>query len=70
MKFIPNHPFTGGGPITKLSDSPYASGSVYALRVGLTTNYGQGREFGFGQWLKLPSAPDADIGKPKAWPLG
>src|SRR5262249_2382074 len=60
MKWIPEHPFTGGGPITNLSDSPYASGTMYALRVGLSDNYGQGREFGFAQWLKLPQNANPD----------
>ena len=34
-KFIPDHPFTGSAPITDLSQSPYVSGEVYGLRVGL-----------------------------------
>src|SRR5919198_178425 len=33
-KFVPTHPWTGGAPITSLDQSPYASGTVYALRVG------------------------------------
>jgi hypothetical protein len=61
FKFIPAHPFAGSGPITNLSQSPYAAGQVYGLRVGLSTNYGQGREFGFAQWIPLPPAADADL---------
>ena len=45
-KFIPTHRFHGGTPITALSQSPYASGELYVLRVGLGDDYGQGREFG------------------------
>jgi hypothetical protein len=61
FKFIPSRPFTGTGPITDLSQSPYAAGEVYGLRVGLSTNYGQGREFGFAQWISLPHATDPDL---------
>ena len=61
FKFVPDHPFHGHTPITSLSQSPYASGQVYGLRIGLTSSYGQGREFGFGKWIALPSAPDGDL---------
>ncbi|HEY7282778.1 MAG TPA: hypothetical protein VID47_14425, partial [Actinomycetota bacterium] len=60
-KFVPTTPFTGTAPITDLSQSPYAAGSVYGLRVGLGTNYGQGREFGFGQWVALAGGPNPDL---------
>ena len=59
-KFIPTHPLHGNAPITNLSQSPYTDGELYALRVGLGTNYGQGREFGFGQWLHLPKVDDGN----------
>ena len=46
-----------GGPKTlieiDLSQSPYVSGKTFGLRVGLSTNYGQGREFGLAQWIPL-----------------
>jgi hypothetical protein len=61
LKFLPAHPFTGTTPITQLSQSPYASGQMYALRVGLGTDYGQGREFGLAQWIKLPPTADPDL---------
>lgn len=61
FKFVPTHPFTGGGPITSLSQSPYAAGEVYGLRIGLGTNYGQGREYGFGQWIHLPHATNPNL---------
>jgi hypothetical protein len=60
-KFIPDNPYMGNDPITDLSQSPYASGTVYGLRVGLGNKYGQGREFGFGQWLQLPGGGGADF---------
>jgi hypothetical protein len=61
VKFIPDNPRHGSQPITDLSQSPYASGEVYGLRVGLSTNYGQGREFGLAQWLLLPHSSDPDV---------
>jgi hypothetical protein len=62
FKFIPDHPFTGTSPITDLSQSPYAgTGSTFGLRVGLSTNYGQGREFGFAQWVALPKVDNPNL---------
>jgi hypothetical protein len=61
FKFIPDNPFHGKKPITDLSQSPYVSGSLYGLRVGLSNNYGQGREFGFGQWLQVSPGSDPDL---------
>jgi Bacterial protein of unknown function (DUF839) len=52
-KFVPTHPWTGGPPITSLDQSPYASGTVYALRVGQGSNFGQGFEYGIGSWQPL-----------------
>jgi hypothetical protein len=61
VKFRPTNPYLGTTPITSLSQSPLAAGSLYALRVGKSMNYGQGREFGFGQWLALPNTPNLDV---------
>jgi Bacterial protein of unknown function (DUF839) len=61
FKFLPDHPFTGTAPITDLSQSPYAAGEVFGLRVGLSTNYGQGREFGFAQWIPIPHADNPNL---------
>jgi hypothetical protein len=61
FKFLPAHPFTGTAPITDLSQSPYAAGDVFGLRVGLGTKYGQGREFGFAQWIPLPHADNPNL---------
>ena len=61
FKFVPASPFHGASPITDLSQSPYAAGDVYGLRVGLGTNYGQGREFGTAQWIPLPHAANPNL---------
>jgi hypothetical protein len=55
FKFVPSTPWGGGAPITSLDQSPYASGSIFALRVGTTGNppsgnYGQGFQYGSGVW--------------------
>jgi secreted PhoX family phosphatase len=47
-------------PITSLSQSPYAAGSIFGLRVGGTDN-GQGNELGQGHWIPIPAAPDPDL---------
>ena len=61
FKFVPTNPFHGTDPITDLSQSPYASGEVYGLRVGPTTKYGQGREFGTSQWIPLPHSANPNL---------
>jgi uncharacterized protein DUF839 len=63
FKFVPDHPFTGGGPITDLGDSPYAAGRNYGLRISGTSadGFGQGREFGMGRWIALPKVPNVDL---------
>jgi hypothetical protein len=55
-KFVPTTPWTGGTPITSLDDSPYASGTVYGLRVGQGSNYGQGFSYGQGSWQTLTTS--------------
>jgi len=61
FKFIPATPFTGMAPITDLSQSPFVAGDVFGLRVGLGANYGQGREFGFAQWIAFPHADNPNL---------
>jgi hypothetical protein len=51
FKFVPAVPWAGGGAITNLNQSPYARGSVFALRLGRrngNTDYGQGTNTGEG----------------------
>jgi Alkaline phosphatase PhoX len=56
-KFVPSTLWTPGSPaITSLTQSPYASGKVYALRVGTSGNNGQGFQFGTGSWQELVGA--------------
>ncbi len=64
FKFIPAKPWSGGGSITNLADSPLASGSVYGLRLGLrsgATDYGQGSNTGEGTWMPVPSDKVANL---------
>jgi hypothetical protein len=59
FKFVPDNPWTGGAPITDLSQSPLVSGSVYGLRLGLRsggTDYGQGSNTGLGTWISIPGS--------------
>jgi hypothetical protein len=58
-KFVPTHPWTGGAPITSLDQSPYATGTVFALRVGQGSNFGQGFQYGIGTWQPLAGAAGA-----------
>ncbi len=57
FKFIPSAPLRGGPRHpSSLDDSPLVSGSIYGLRLGLrggATDYGQGTETGFGQWISV-----------------
>jgi len=56
-KFVPTTPRTPGSPaITNLSQSPYASGKVYAFRAGTNSNNGQGFQYGTGSWQELVGA--------------
>src|SRR5262245_915829 len=55
-KFVPTTPWAGGDPITSLDQSPFASGTVYGLRVGQGGNFGQGFQYGNGTWRLLDGA--------------
>jgi secreted PhoX family phosphatase len=54
-KFVPatlRNP--NAGPVSELSQSPFAAGTVYVLRVGVRsggTDYGQGSNTGAGKWI-------------------
>jgi hypothetical protein len=52
-KFVPSTPWGGGAPITSLHQSPYSSGSIFALRVGTSGNNGQGFSYGRGSWQAI-----------------
>lgn len=59
FKFVPARPWTGGGAIRSLADSPLAAGKVYGLRLGRrsgSTDYGQGSNTGLGTWVEVPAA--------------
>lgn len=62
FKFIPSTLWTPGDPpITNPSQSPYVSGTYYGFQAESGSSFGQGREFGDGQWLRLPGGNDPDI---------
>jgi hypothetical protein len=64
FKFVPTHPWTGGPPLTDLSQSPLADGTVYGLRLGKrsgNTDYGQGTNTGLGTWVLVTPSFDADL---------
>jgi Alkaline phosphatase PhoX len=55
-KFIPAAPYTGGAPISALSDSPFVSGSVKVLKLGKRagdTDFGHGNSAGLGTWVPV-----------------
>jgi hypothetical protein len=60
-KFVPSSPWAGGPPITSLNQSPLASGTVYGLRVGQGSNFGQGFSYGTGTWQLLTSTPSQQL---------
>jgi hypothetical protein len=60
-KFVPTTPWAGGAPITNLDQSPFASGTVYGLRVGQGSNFGQGFSYGTGTWQLLTSTPGQQL---------
>jgi len=57
FKFIPTNPHLDNSKITTLGDSPFVSGSVYAMQItckkpGATdSQWGQGCEVGNGNWI-------------------
>jgi hypothetical protein len=59
-KFVPTTPWAGGA-ITNLDQSPYASGTVYGLRVGQGSNFGPGFSYGTGTWQLLTSTPGQQL---------
>jgi hypothetical protein len=64
FKFVPAHPWAGGGAITDLAQSPLASGAIYGLRLGKrsgSTDYGQGTQTGLGSWIPVPNPNNADL---------
>ena len=64
FKFIPNTPWYGSTPISRLDESPLASGSVFGLRLGRRnggTDYGQGSHTGLGSWVAVNNSYDADL---------
>ena len=54
-KFVPTFKWAGGAHITVPAQSPFASGTVYGLRVGAqgSSNWGQGAETGKGAWVEI-----------------
>ena len=63
FKFIPSTLWSAGAPaITNLSQSPFASGTLWGMRVGRNSNntdFGQGNEFGRGVWVSVPASTNA-----------
>jgi hypothetical protein len=55
-KFVPDHPL--GSPVTILNavDSPFFSGTIFGLKVGVASNNGQGAEIGNGRWVQVDTA--------------
>ena len=54
FKFVPTTPWVAGSAaVTSLDQSPYASGSVFGLRIGQGSNFGQGFSYGTGTWQPL-----------------
>ncbi|BCX80631.1 hypothetical protein MIT9_P0205 [Methylomarinovum caldicuralii] len=55
LKFVPSVPHTGG-PIQDLTESPLASGTVYAMQVSCRDSkqqFGQGCEVGNAAWVEV-----------------
>jgi secreted PhoX family phosphatase len=51
----------GGGPITSLSQSPFAAGQVYGLKLSRGSNNGQGNNTGLGVWVAVPNSDNANL---------
>lgn len=58
FKFVPAMPRLVPGPVVNLSESPLATGAVYAMQVSCTTGqqYGQGCEIGNAAWVMVNAA--------------
>jgi secreted PhoX family phosphatase len=60
-KFVPTLPWASGS-VTSLDQSPFVSGSVFVMRLGLRsggTDFGQGTNTGAGKWIgPLSTATD------------
>jgi hypothetical protein len=59
FKFVPAMPRLVSGPIANLSESPLATGSVYAMQVSCVNNnqqHGQGCEIGNAAWVAVNAA--------------
>lgn len=62
FKFVPATLFDpSAGAIDDLARSPFAGGSVYGLRLGGGSHYGQGAELGTGTWMAIPPSADPDL---------
>jgi len=64
FKFIPTTLWSGGAPITSLSQSPLVAGKVYGLRLGKRSNntdYGQASQTGLGTWIEVVNANNANL---------
>jgi secreted PhoX family phosphatase len=65
FKFVPTTPYDPStGPISNLSGSPLAAGTIYGLRLGKrssNTDYGQGTNDGLGTWITIGSGADLDL---------
>ena len=59
FKFVPATLRTTNDPITNLNQSPFATGTVYALQISCVDNkqqFGQGCEVGNGAWVPVRAA--------------
>jgi hypothetical protein len=59
FKYVPAMPRLVTGPIGNLSESPFTTGSVYAMQVSCVDNtqqYGQGCEIGNAAWVPVNAA--------------